>query len=246
MQERHDLPAAVACEKRTVIDGFRRIGHGPFGIECQGVDQTCLTHRVVLLQNLFDPALRVLPDPVIHSFHAELALVKLRIILFPDRLPELLPDLQLLPRPEGIGRDDLAVLRQAAGGKPVVQVVRLCAEGLLHLLQRSAVRAVCGHAEGQQHGIWRQKSRFIRLCSIPQQRDGEIRRYGGSPAVRFRQRHRFARAAGPEQEGCKQGSCQQASLHSVFLRLSRPPGSQSRGRRCSASHGRRSRRDTGA
>ena len=62
------------------------------------------THRVVLLQNLFDPALRVLPDPVIHSFHAELALVKLRIILFLDRLPELLPDLQLLPRPEGIGR----------------------------------------------------------------------------------------------------------------------------------------------
>ena len=70
------------------------------------------------------------------------------------------------------------------------------------------VEAVMGTAEGQQHGIWRQKSRFIRLCSIPQQRDGEIRRYGGSPAVRFRQRHRFARAAGPEQEDCKQGSCQ--------------------------------------
>ena len=106
----------------------------------------------------------------------------LRAVFLLHGLPELRQELHgSIPCPDRICRDDLAVLRRAAGSKPGIQIVQLRAEGIFHLLQRAAARAVCGHAEGQQGGIRREDRRGVGLCRAAQQTEREIR-----PAYRRR------------------------------------------------------------
>ena len=78
----------------------------------------------------------------------------LRAVFLLHGLPELRQELHgSIPCPDRICRDDLAVLRRAAGSKPGIQILQPCAKRVFHLLQRSAACTVCGHAEGQQGGI---------------------------------------------------------------------------------------------
>ena len=70
------------------------------------------------------------------------------------------------------------------GSKPGIQIVQLRAEGIFHLLQRAAARAVCGHAEGQQGGIRRGSSwrRALPRCAADRARNSPHPQRRSDPA----------------------------------------------------------------